>query len=127
MGSTSSKSENTNKTGLLFKAIRNNNFDRATELIISGTDVNCINYSGSTPLIETCRCPRTNEQESARENFVRFLVGKGCSKTKYDIHGKTALYYAELNGHDTIADILDIRRRSTFWNGDCHCKFQSVK
>lgn len=91
----------------LFKAIRHDNFKRAKNLMLSGIDINCINYSGATPLIETCRCRHLPQTQIQREEFVKFLIDMGCDIMRIDIHGRTALLYAEINGHDTIVELLD--------------------
>ncbi|XP_071126697.1 putative ankyrin repeat domain-containing protein 19 [Mytilus edulis] len=112
MGAGFTKDDENDRTGALFQAIRRDRFQLATDLISKGAGVNCINYFGNTPLIETCRSHRAstrtgNAVESDRERFVTFLINNDCDKTKYDIYGWTALMYAEKNGHDTIIDILE--------------------
>ncbi|VDI10096.1 Hypothetical predicted protein [Mytilus galloprovincialis] len=112
MGAGFSKDDENDRTGALFQAIRRDRFQLATDLISKGAGVNCINYFGNTPLIETCRSNRKSNRtgstvESERERFVSFLIRNDCDLTKYDIYGWTALMYAEKNGHDNIIDILE--------------------
>ena len=110
MGAGFSKDDENDRTGALFQAIRKDRFKIATDIISKGAGVNCINYFGNTPLIETClrasnRSGVTVEYE--RERFVAFLINNDCDMSKYDIYGWTALMYAEKNGHDNIIDILE--------------------
>ncbi|XP_063425523.1 POTE ankyrin domain family member B-like [Mytilus trossulus] len=112
MGAGFSNDDENDKTGALFQAIRSEKFQKATALISNGAGVNCINYFGKTPLIETCRSHRTSSRsfstvECERERFVKFLINNDCDTSKYDIYGWTALMYAEKNGHDKIIDVLD--------------------
>ena len=114
MGAGFSKDDENDRTGALFQAIRRDRFQLATDLISKGAGVNCINYFGNTPLIETCLRNRKSNRsgsavESERERFVSFLISNDCDMSKYDIYGWTALMYAEKNGHDNIIDILKHR------------------
>ncbi|XP_071153252.1 putative ankyrin repeat domain-containing protein 19 [Mytilus edulis] len=118
MGAGFTKDHENEKIGALFQAIRREKFQLAIDLISKGAGVNCINYFGNTPLIETCRSNRAsnkrgNTVESERERFVRFLISNDCDITKYDIYGWTALMYAEKNGYDNIADILEKKDKRT--------------
>ena len=91
---------------------------RAKELVVAGTNVNCINYFGASPLIDTCKDNSGNETE--RYEFVRFLIEHGCDTTKTDIYGWTALLYAQKNGYNLIAATLERieRRMSNIENRD---------
>ncbi|VDI27423.1 Hypothetical predicted protein [Mytilus galloprovincialis] len=111
MGTGCSKDNENDRIGTLFRAIRRERFQLAADLISKGTGVDCINYFGSTPLIETCKHHRRTRKRSIvecdRESFVRFLIDNYCDVSKYDIYGWTALMYAEKNSHYNIADILE--------------------
>ena len=112
MNSKCLRTENTNS---LHRAIRQSNFQKARNLILGGTDVNCINYLGGTPLIQTCRSTKQNEKtEKERKYFVMFLLQNGSEVDKSDIFGWTALLYAMENNHRGIAMLLErIERRQT--------------
>ncbi|VDI75846.1 Hypothetical predicted protein [Mytilus galloprovincialis] len=112
MGSGFSSDNENERIGAIFDAIRHERFSLAADLITKGRGVNCINFVGSTPLIETCKHRRNSITkrsvvECARESFVRFLIDNTCDSSKYDIYGWTALMYAEKNGHSNIANILE--------------------
>ncbi|VDI11422.1 Hypothetical predicted protein [Mytilus galloprovincialis] len=116
MGAGCTKNNENDRIGALFQAIRREKFQLATDLISKGAGVNCINYFGNTPLIETCRSHRTSKRtgsivENEREQFVRFLLNNDCDVSKYDIYGWTALMYAEKNGHDSIVYILEKKEK----------------
>ncbi|VDI46059.1 Hypothetical predicted protein [Mytilus galloprovincialis] len=117
MGAGFTKNSKNDKIGALFQAIHEERFKLAADIISRSEGVDCINYFGSTPLIETCRynrtsCRKSSTVENDRANFVRFLINKNCDVSKFDIYGWTALMYAEKNGHDNIADILEKKERS---------------
>ncbi|VDI27424.1 Hypothetical predicted protein [Mytilus galloprovincialis] len=112
MGTGISKEKENDRTGAIFDAIRHEKFLLAADLISKSTGVNCINFFGSTPLIETCKYRRNSIRkrsivECDRESFVTFLIENTCDSSKYDIYGWTALMYAERNGHSNIANILE--------------------
>lgn len=107
MGSAIIKPFEHNSDHLVFEAIRKNKFPVAKKLIFAGKDVDCINYLGATPLIETCKAPDVPNTRKKREEFVQFLIDKGCKTGKHDIYGWTAVLYAEENGHSSIAQILN--------------------
>lgn len=91
----------------LYRAIQQCNFGEARHLILRGTNVNCINYFGGTPLIETCRSTSLHDKERERESFVRFLIENGSAVDLSDIFGRTAGFYASQNGHMSIVSLLD--------------------
>lgn len=99
----------------LYSAIQQNNFHKAEYIIANGTSVNCMNYLGGNPLIETCRCTNFTEKKKERERFVQFLIRNGSDVGKSDMFGWTALLYAKENGHQGIAMLLENleRRRET--------------
>ncbi|CAC5410529.1 unnamed protein product [Mytilus coruscus] len=107
MGSAILKPFEHNSDHVVFEAIRKNKFTLAKKLIFSGKDVDCINYLGATPLIETCKAPDVPNTRKKREEFVQFLINKGCKTGKHDIYGWTAVLYAEENGHLSISKILN--------------------
>ncbi|CAG2251633.1 unnamed protein product [Mytilus edulis] len=107
MGSAIIKPFEHNSDHLVFEAIRKNKFSMAKKLIFGGKDVDCINYLGATPLIETCKAPDVPNTRKKREEFVQFLIDKGCKTGKHDIYGWTAVLYAEENGHSSIAQMLN--------------------
>jgi hypothetical protein len=51
MGAASVKSENPQLSYRLFIAIKENNFNKASDVILKGANVNCTNLIGGTPLI----------------------------------------------------------------------------
>lgn len=102
-----------NKDRHIFEAIRKNKFPLAKKLILSGTDVDCINEIGATPLIENCRAPDISKNRINRQEFAKFLIENGCNIQKYDIHGWKAVLYAEENGHSSIAKMLNRRESKT--------------
>ncbi|XP_071153546.1 uncharacterized protein [Mytilus edulis] len=112
MGFGISQDKENERIGAIFEAIRHEKFPLATYLISNGKGVNCIDYFGSTPLIETCKYRRNLIRKRSivdcdRESFVRFLIENTCDSSKCDIYGWTALMYAERNGHSNIANILE--------------------
>ncbi|VDI01141.1 Hypothetical predicted protein [Mytilus galloprovincialis] len=112
MGAGFTKDNKNENIGALFQAINDEKFKLAAEIISRSEPVNCINYFGSTPLIETCRNNQTSSRKSSsveneRANFVRFLIDNNCAVSSFDIYGWTALMYAEKNGFRNIASILE--------------------
>lgn len=99
----------------LYRAIQQNNFHKAECIMENGGSVNCMNYLGGNPLIETCRCTNFTDKKKERERFVRFLIRNGSDVGKSDMFGWTALLYAKENGHQAIAMLLEKleRRRKT--------------
>ncbi|VDI01140.1 Hypothetical predicted protein [Mytilus galloprovincialis] len=119
MGAGFTKDNKNENIGALFQAINEEKFKLAARNNSRSEPVDCINYFGSTPLIETCRCNQTSCRKSSsvekdRANFVRFLIDNNCVVSSYDIYGWTALMYAEKNGHENIADILEKRERMIY-------------
>ncbi|VDI46065.1 Hypothetical predicted protein [Mytilus galloprovincialis] len=111
MGAGFTKDNKNENIGALFQAINEEKFKLAEEIISRSEPVDCINYFGSTPLIETCRnnqtlCRKSSSVEKDRAKFVRFLIDNNCAVSSFDIYGWTALMYAEKNGHEDIANIL---------------------
>ena len=105
MGSQCLRTEYSNS---LHRAIRQSNFQKARNLILRGADVNCMNFIGGTPLIQTCRSMKLNEKtEEERKYFVMFLLQNGSEVDKSDIYGWTALLYAKENNHRSIAMLLE--------------------
>ena len=90
----------------LYTAIHKNNYMEARQLIATGANVNCINYTGGTPLIETCRTPLLHKKERERESFVLFLISNGAEVDLSDIFGGTAIIYAKHNGLQSIVSML---------------------
>jgi len=113
MGSVPTKVKENNNICALFRAIKDEKFERAKTLIYAGTAIDCINYDGSTPLIETCRNSRRYKDDREREKFVMFLIENGCDVAKSDIYGWKALLYAIEKGYDSIATLLDKIERKT--------------
>lgn len=99
----------------LYRAIQEKDFQKAEYIIENGANVNCVNYLGGNPLIETCRCKNITDKQKERERFVRFLIRNGSDVGKSDMFGWTALLYAKENGHQAIAMLLENleRRRIT--------------
>jgi ankyrin repeat protein len=95
----------------LYTSIEKNNYMEARQLIAKGANVNCINYIGGTPLIETCRTPLLHKGERERESFVRFLITSGAEMDLSDIFGGTAVIYAKQNGLQSIVNILERKER----------------
>lgn len=95
----------------LYTAIERCNFGEARQLILDGANVNCMNYLGGTPLIETCRSSLSHGKERERESFVRFLISNGSKVDLSDIFGRTAVLYATENGHHTIVNLLETQNR----------------
>lgn len=91
----------------LYTAIQKCNYMEARQLITKGASVNCINYIGGTPLIETCRTPLLQKRERERESFVRFLISSGAEMDFPDIFGGTAIIYAKQNGLQSIVNMLE--------------------
>jgi ankyrin repeat protein len=89
----------------LFIAIKENNFNKASDVILKGANVNCTNLIGGTPLIEMCRSKEHDEQQ--RTTFVKLLLANGADIRISDIYGWTALLYAQENGHESIARMLE--------------------
>lgn len=113
MGLNVSKSNGTTYSSSLFHAIRRNNFGRAMTLVSDriGNQLDCRNFNGCTPLIETCRNEKQQENIETRVTFVKVLLKNGCDLSKCDIYGNTAMVYAEKNEHFEIAEILDRKER----------------
>ena len=105
MGAASVKSENPQLSYRLFIAIKENNFKKASNVILKGANVNCTNFIGGTPLIEMCRSKEHDEKQ--RTNFAKFLIENGADIRILDIYGWTALLYAQENGHQSIARMLE--------------------
>ena len=103
--------DGTEHTFQLHTAIQQCNYEEARHLILNGTNVNCINYIGATPLIETCRTSRLLGKQRERESFVRFLIRNGAQVDMNDITGGTAMYYATENELHSIVNILKRRTR----------------
>lgn len=95
----------------LYTAIEKSNYMEARQLIAKGANVNCINYIGGTPLIETCRTPLLHKRERERESFVRFLIINGAEVDLSDIFGGTAVIYAKQNGLQSIVNMLERKER----------------
>ena len=89
----------------MFIAIKENNFKKASNVILQGANVNCTNFFGGTPLIEMCRSKEHDEQQ--RATFVKLLLENGADIRISDIYGWTALLYAQENGHKSIARMLE--------------------
>jgi hypothetical protein len=102
MGSVPTKVKENNNICALFRAIKEEQFERAKTLIYAGTAIDCINYDGSTPLIETCRNSRRYNDDREREKFVMFLIENGCDVSKSDIYGWNALLQMGLDTHNII-------------------------
>lgn len=98
--------DGTEHTFQLHTAIQQCNYGEARHLILNGTNVNCINYIGATPLIETCRTSRLLGKQRERESFVRFLIMNGAQVDMNDITGGTAMSYATENGLNSIVNML---------------------
>ena len=128
MGAASVKSENPQLSYRLFIAIKENNFKKASNVILKGANVNCTNFIGGTPLIEMCRSKEHDEQQ--RTTFVKLLLENGADISISDIYGWTALLYAQENGHETIARMLErietrasvVEKRGKFYVKLCYEK-----
>lgn len=109
MGSAATKEHNNVCVPSLFHAIRNRKFKNARILIRNSKAViiNCVDFEGHTPLIEACRGNRHSKTEREREQFVNFLLQNGCDISKPDVHGWTAVMYAEEKQHYSIAAKLN--------------------
>jgi hypothetical protein len=74
MGAAAVKPENPQLSYRLFIAIKENNFNKASDVILKGANVNCTNLIGGTPLIEMCRSKEHDEQQ--RTTFVNLSLSK---------------------------------------------------
>ena len=89
----------------MFIAIKENTFNKASNVILKGASVNCTNFIDGTPLIEMCRSKEHDEQQ--RTTFVKLLLQTGEDIRISDIYEWTALLYAQENGHESIARMLE--------------------
>ncbi|CAC5406892.1 unnamed protein product [Mytilus coruscus] len=107
MGSAATKYNENVQVALVFLAIRDKRFKRVKDLFSKGNIINCIDFEGHTPLIETCRGDRHSESEKEREQFVKFLLQNGSCISKLDVYGCTAAMYADENHHYSIVRKLN--------------------
>jgi ankyrin repeat protein len=83
------------QTEALFRATRAGNTDMVKALVSSpGADVNAVDESGNTPLLEAARF--------GHEDICRTLIAAGASLKSKDRDGKTALMLAVQNNHDDV-------------------------
>lgn len=90
----------------LFQAIHENDFELSKIMIGRKQRVNIKNIDGATPLIAVCQ-QTTLETEEEAVQFVHFLWESGSIFSTSDNFGKTAMYYAEVNGLEKIKESLD--------------------
>lgn len=87
------------QTDALFRATIEGNTDMVRSLVSSpGADVNAINESGNTPLLEAARY--------GHEDICRVLIAAGADVKAKDKDGKTALMLAVQNNHDDVVRVL---------------------
>lgn len=90
----------------LFEAIHENDFELSKIIIDSRQSVNIKNIDGATPLIAVCQ-QTTLETEEEAVKFIYFLWKSGSIFSISDNFGKTARYYADVNGLEKIKESLD--------------------
>ena len=89
----------------LFLALSEGNLRLARILIEGYVDVNCKDYSGSTPLITVCKLYDRSTELSV-VNFVKFLLDRRVIIGEKDVFGRTAVDYAKKNGLNLIRQLL---------------------
>ena len=90
----------------LFEAIYENDFELSKIIIDRKQSVNIKNIDGGTPLIVVCQ-QTTLETEEEAVKFINFLWEIGSIFSTSDYFGKTAMYYADVNGLEKIKESLD--------------------
>jgi hypothetical protein len=90
----------------LFEAIHENDFELSKIIIDRMQSVNIKNIDGATPLIAVCQ-QTTLETEEEAVKFIYFLWESGFIFSTSDSFGKTAMYYADVNGLEKIKESLD--------------------
>ena len=76
---------------LLYRACREGVVLIVEAVITMGCNVNCINVTGSTPLMEAAR--------KGHEEVVKKLILAGAKVEMQDEHGETALHHAAIHNH----------------------------
>ena len=89
-------------TSLMIAAIMCH-IDIVTILINHYAAVHCTDNLGSTPLI---LCVRFTKANKARDACVRYLLENGANPKLRDNEGRSALDWAELNGHEQCVSLL---------------------
>lgn len=82
----------------LFEAARGQALDVLDALWKQGTDINGKNSENKTPLIVSA--------QGGKEASVRWLIDHGADLRHVEAYGRDAPYWAQKNGHGTIADLL---------------------
>jgi ankyrin repeat protein len=95
-----------------------------SDILSNGANINCTNFFGGTPLIESCR--KKEHDEPQRAEFVEFLLKNGANICICDMYGSTALLYAEDNGYESIVKTNDYKAHDfvallQLYPFDCRC------
>jgi ankyrin repeat protein len=76
-------------------------------LLEKGADTNAKSWSGTTPLIATCRSSWGISESTYTAAMARLLIEHGADVNAEDFYGKTALWRAcEYGGNPQTAELL---------------------
>lgn len=90
---------NNAQVAALSRAVREGNTDMVRSLISApGVDVNVIDETGSTPLLEAARY--------GHDEICRILIAAGANLRSQDRDGKTALQLAIQGDHEEVVRVL---------------------
>ncbi len=87
-----------NESDTLMNALKNDDINKAKELIMSGVNINTRNIIGETPLMEAA--------EKGYTEIVELLLNKRVNINISNVKNITALSKAAYNGHTDIVKLL---------------------
>lgn len=87
-----------NESDTLMNALKNDDINKAKELIMSGVNINTRNMIGETPLMEAA--------EKGYTEIVELLLNKRVNINISNVKNITALSKAAYNGHTDIVKLL---------------------
>ena len=116
----------------LFEAIHENDFELSKIIIDRKQSVNIKYIDGATPLIAVCQQTSSDTGNWRRGcQVIYFLWESGFTFSTSDNFGKTAMYYADVNGLEKIKESLDsiewktlsdnLSRIGLIWRKDIFC------
>ena len=99
---------------------RLNHLDLCIELIRRGADINAINYSGDSILMEALNIFKKNDDEISYK-LIEFLINNGVNIVEKGPCGKTILFHSIIYNKLKIADIF-MKYSRNVWNMDYEYK-----